>query len=147
MRPTSMSHTARLVSARVAYVALALGTIVLGLTVHVRGDALGATWRDVVGDVIWAAMIAWWVGAIVPTRSLRTRTVAAVAICFAVEASQLYHSPAIDTLRGTTVGQLILGSGFDVRDLFAYTVGVLTAACLEWVARRWIGQPRSVTAK
>ena len=131
-----MSHTARLVYGRATYVALALGTIVLGLTVHSRGDALGATWHDVLGDIIWAAMMTWCVAAIAPSRSLLTRGIAAVAICFAVEASQLYHSPALDTLRGTTVGQLTLGSGFDVRDLFAYVVGVLTAMFLESIGRR-----------
>ena len=136
-----MSHTARLVYARATYIALALGTIILGLAVHLRGDALGPTWRDVAGDVIWAAMIAWCVAAIAPSRSLRTRGIAAVALCFAVEASQLYHSPALDTLRGTTVGQLTLGSGFDVRDLFAYVVGVLTAMFLEWIGRRSRASP------
>jgi len=136
-----MPHTARLVYVRAAYVALALGTIVLGLTVHLRGKALGAMWRDVLGDVIWAAMIAWCVAAIAPNRSLQTRGIAAVAICFAVEASQLYHSAGLDRLRGTTVGHLMLGSGFDVRDLFAYVVGVLTAASLEWIGRRSRASP------
>ena len=136
-----MSHTARLVYIRAAYVVLALGTIGLGLAVHLRGNALGAMWRDVLGDVIWAAMIAWCVGAIVPNRSLWTRGIAAVTICFAVEVSQLYHSAALDTLRGTTVGQLMLGSGFDVRDLLAYVVGVLAAASLEWIGRRSRASP------
>lgn len=126
--------------ARVAYVALALGTIVLGLTVHLYGDALGPTSRDVVGDIIWGAMIAWWVAAIAPDRSLRARSVAAVAICFAVEMSQLYHTPALDMLRRTTVGQLTLGTGFDLRDFLAYTVGVLAAALLERTGRLWLGR-------
>jgi len=59
------------------------------------------------------------------------RIVVAVAICFAVELSQLLHTPELDSLRRTTVGQLTLGSGFDVRDLLSYTVGVLAAALFE----------------
>jgi hypothetical protein len=120
--------------ARIAYVALAIATIVLGLAVHLYGGALGPTSHDVIGDVIWAAMIAWLVGAIAPGRSLQARSVAAVVICFLVELSQLFHTPALDILRRTTVGQLTLGTGFDLRDLLAYTVGVLAAALLE---RTW----------
>lgn len=143
---TSASHTARPVYARLVYVALALATIVLGLIVHLRGDTLGPTARDVIGDATWAAMIAWWVAAIVPGSPLWTRSVAAITICFVVELSQLYHTPALDTLRRTTVGQLTLGSGFDPRDLVAYTVGVLAAALLERSVRLWRVQRSHVAA-
>jgi len=122
---------------RLAYVVLAVATIVLGLIVHFRGGALGPAARDAMGDAIWAAMIAWWVAAIVPGSSLRSRSVAAVTICFAVELSQLYHTPALDTFRRTTIGQLTLGSGFDPRDLVSYAVGVLAAALLERTVRSW----------
>ena len=117
--------------ARVSYIALALATIVLGLAVHFYGDSIGTTSRDVVGDIIWGSMIAWWVGAIAPGKSLRARSVAAAMICFAVELSQLVHTPTLDGLRHTTVGQLTFGIGFDLRDLLAYAVGVLAAAFLE----------------
>ena len=117
--------------ARLIYVALALATIALGLFVHLYGAALGPTSRDVLGDIIWGAMIAWWVGAIAPGSSLPVRIIVATTICFAVELSQLLHTPELDSLRRTTVGQLTLGSGFDVRDLLSYTVGVLAAALFE----------------
>ena len=133
----------RLGSARVVYIALAIGTIVLGLTVHLYGVALGPTSRDVVGDIIWGAMIAWWVGAIAPGHSLRARSVAAVAICFAVELSQLVHTAALDMLRRTTVGQLTLGTGFDLRDLLAYAAGVFAAAFVERTWRLWFDLSRS----
>jgi len=128
---------------RLVYVALALGTIALGLTVHLYGNALGPTSRDVLGDIIWGAMIAWWVGAIAPAKSLRLRSVAAVAICFAVELSQLVHAPPLDMLRRTTIGQLTLGTGFDLRDFLSYAVGVLAAAFLERTCRRRLGVSRS----
>jgi hypothetical protein len=131
---------------RVVYIALALATIVLGLIVHLYGDALGPTSRDVVGDIVWGAMIAWWVGAIAPGRSLRFRIVAAVTICFAVELSQLFHTPALEAMRRTTLGQLTLGTGFDFRDLFAYAVGVLTAALLERTFRAGFGSSASKVA-
>lgn len=76
-------------------------------------------------------MIAWWIGALAPGASIRGRAGAALALCAGVEVSQLFHSPALDALRSTTAGQLVLGSGFDPRDLVAYTLGVLAAALLE----------------
>lgn len=117
---------------RAQYAALALVTIALGLAVH-RAESLPRGVRDVTGDALWGAMIAWWIGAIVPTARLRWRAAAALAVCYIVELSQLYHSPAIDALRRTTAGRLTLGSDFDPRDLLAYTAGVLAAALLERV--------------
>lgn len=76
----------------------------LGLVVHWRGAALGPTLRDELGDALWAAMVAWWVGAVAPGVSRR---------------------------RPTTAGRLVLGSGFDPRDLVAYTLGVIAVAFLE----------------
>jgi len=114
------------------YFVLALGTIALGLAVHWRGDALSPVARDVLGDALWAAMVVWGIAAIAPAIRLPWRTVAALAFCFAVEFSQLFRSPALDALRRTTVGHLVLGSGFDPRDFVSYTIGVLAAVLLEW---------------
>ena len=120
---------------RLAFVALAAGTIVLGLWVHRGGGALDATARDVIGDALWATMMAWWVGAAAPSLALVRRSAVAFGICVVVELSQLIHTPALDAIRRTLPGQLILGSGFDVRDLLAYAVGVCLAALLERFAR------------
>lgn len=115
-----------------------------GLGVHFHGGAiLGLALRDVLGDALWAMMIAWLVAAAVPGASLRTRAIAALAICFAVEFSQLVHGAALDALRHTMAGHLVLGSGFDPRDFFSYSLGVLAAALLERTVRgrgRLIGQ-------
>ena len=118
---------------RVVYAALAVGTIVVGLAVHLHGAGLSSVVADVLGDALWAAMIAWWVGAVAPSVRLSRRIIVALAICFAVELSQLYHAPRIDALRETTLGHLVLGSGFDPRDLAAYAAGVLAAALLDSV--------------
>lgn len=133
---TSSSHHLR---RRLAFAALALGTLVAGLAVHLglRG-ALPAAVHDVTGDSLWATMIAWGVGALAPSATPATRATVAYATCVAVETSQLLHTPALDALRATTAGRLVLGSGFDPRDLVAYAVGVLAAWALEraWRARR-----------
>lgn len=117
------------------YVAAALATIVVGLLVHRGGTMLSPEARDVLGDALWAAMITWWVGAVAPGTRLFTRVVIAYAICAAVELSQLYHTPTLDAIRDTTLGQLVLGSGFDARDLVAYAAGVAAAVLLEMTAR------------
>ena len=122
--------------ARARYIALALGTMALGLGVHWRGGFLNSTLRDVLGDALWAAMVAWWIGAVAPGASLRTRAAAALALCVGVEMSQLYHTTVLDALRNTTAGGLLLGSGFDPRDLVAYTLGVLLAVILERAVMR-----------
>lgn len=127
---------------RIPFVALALGTIALGLGVHRFGAAFGPAGRDILGDALWAMMIAWWVGALAPGAPLGARSGAAFALCVVVEVSQLLHTPALDTLRATAGGQLVLGSGFDPRDLAAYALGVLTAAVLERAVRR---RPRQNT--
>ena len=124
------------------YGALALATITLGLWVHLRGTSLNADLRDVLGDALWASMMVWIVSAMAPRASVATRGSAALAICVAVELSQLVHARTIDAMRGTTLGRLVLGSGFDVRDLVAYTIGVVTALAIERYLRRRFVQTR-----
>jgi len=85
--------------ARLAFVALAVGTIAVGLIVHWRGTLLPATLRDVLGDALWAVMICWWIGAVVPNTGVASRAGLALAICWIVEVSQLYHTPLLDAWR------------------------------------------------
>jgi hypothetical protein len=124
----------RWLRARASYFALAIGTIALGLAVNRRGGMLSPVVRDVLGDALWGAMMAWWVAMAAPAVRLPGRAVMALAICFAVELSQLSDDPVLDALRRTTAGQLALGTGFDPRDFAAYAAGVLTAVILERAA-------------
>ena len=115
---------------RVRYLVLAIGTIAIGLIIHLGGGLLSPSVRDVLGDGLWAMMIVWWMGVAAPRLPLRTRGLAAFAICVGVELSQRYHAPLLDTLRRTVLGQLVLGSGYDPRDLISYAVGVGIAVVL-----------------
>ena len=126
----------RSATVRLRFVALAIGTIVAGLTVHWGGRSLPFIVRDVLGDALWAMMIVWWLGALAPAAKAALRALVAIGVCWAVELSQLYHAPLLDAWRGTPIGQLILGSGFDTRDLAAYAVGVVIAFVLELAFRR-----------
>lgn len=110
---------------------MALGTIAVGLLVHGRGEALGPVARDVVGDALWAAMIFWWVSFATPRSPRLIRAAIALLVCATVEVSQLSHAPILVTLRSTRLGALVLGSGFDPRDLASYALGVVAAVILD----------------
>ncbi len=122
--------------ARLPYVALALCTVALGLAVHRRGHGLAPAARDVLGDALWAAMLAWWVGAAAPAWPPHVRAALAYLLCVGVELSQRVHTPGLDALRATPLGRLVLGSDYDARDLAAYALGVAGAAGLEAAFRR-----------
>lgn len=118
---------------RLFYVALAVITITVGLVVHGSMAGLSDAARDITGDALWAVMIVWWIGALLPRRGPLARAAIAYGICTAVELSQLYHTPALDSIRETTLGGLVLGSGFDPRDLLAYALGVAVALAIDVV--------------
>lgn len=128
-----MSVTGR-IHPRIVYLGLACLTIVLGLLLHRGVIPFGANAKDVLGDALWAAMMVWWISAVVPEARLVARGSVAFGLCVAVELSQLLHTPALDAVRQTTFGRLVLGSGFDARDLLAYAIGVVVAVLLERVA-------------
>ena len=119
---------------RKVFIALAFATIGIGLCVHLFGSVLDPAARDVAGDALWAMMIYWLIGAIAPRMSLIARSAVSYAICVTVELSQLYHTPSLDALRATAPGHLVLGNGFDARDLIAYAAGVAIACLAEAVA-------------
>lgn len=120
---------------RFAHAAAALLTIGAGLTAHFAGSSLGPSLRDALGDALWAAMMMWLIGAFAPRAHLFARSAVAYAICACVETSQLYHATTLDAARQTTVGHLVLGSGFDPRDFLWYALGIAGAAVLELTAR------------
>ena len=124
--------------ARRTYTALALCTIVVGLVVHWYGTVLPRAARDVLGDALWAMMIVWLIGAVAPQKPIVARASLALVICWIVELSQAYHQQFLDSVRNTAIGQLALGSGFDVRDLGAYALGAAAALGLELATRRTV---------
>ncbi len=86
------------------------------------------------GDALWAMMIAGCAGALAPQPRLVVRTAAAYMLCAVVEVNQRYHTPALDTARASTLGHLMIGSGFDPRDRASDGLGVALAALLKATA-------------
>lgn len=83
------------------------------------------------GDAFWALMVFLGWGFIRPRAS--TRHLAAFAFAFAclIELSQLYRAPWLDSVRDTTLGHLVLGSGFSWFDIAAYAVGILLGVIVD----------------
>lgn len=113
------------------FAVLAAVTIVAGLAVHLSGRPLPGAVRDFAGDALWATMMAWWVGVVAPRTPVAIRAAVAYTLCVMVEFSQLLHTPVLDALRAVPGGYLVLGSGFDPRDLLAYLGGVMLAVIIE----------------
>ena len=88
------------------------------------------------GDALWALVVFLGFGFILVHAS--TMRLAAMALLFswAVEFSQLYHAPWIDTIRSTRLGGMVLGSTFNVPDLLAYAVGIGIGVSLESIWHR-----------
>src|SRR5215510_13527309 len=64
------------------------------------------------GDTLWALAAFLGFGLILPRQSTRRVGVLAITFSVAIELSQLYHAPWLDSIRQTTIGGLILGFDF-----------------------------------
>ncbi|MBY6950010.1 DUF2809 domain-containing protein [Clostridium botulinum] len=76
------------------------------------------------GDALWALMIFMLCGFILKGTKTKIVALMALAFCYLIEISQLYHSNWIDDIRKTTLGGLVLGYVFSWKDLLAYAIGI-----------------------
>lgn len=83
------------------------------------------------GDTLWALLIFLGFRCGLVRASVLRVALLALAFCYGIEFSQLYHAPWIDSIRNTRLGALILGNTFNAPDLIAYTVGVALGAVIE----------------
>jgi hypothetical protein len=88
------------------------------------------------GDTLWALAAFLGLGLLLPGASTRKIAVLALAFSAAIELSQLYHAPWIDSIRRTTPGGLVLGFGFLWSDLACYIVGVGLGVLIERLGLR-----------
>jgi NO-binding membrane sensor protein with MHYT domain len=95
------------------------------------------------GDTLWALAAFLGFGLILPRVSTRTITMLALAFSVAIELSQLYHTPWIDSIRHTTLGGLILGFGFLWSDLVCYALGVGLGVLVDVIGGIVPGKDRS----
>lgn len=88
------------------------------------------------GDALWALLVFFGFGLVFSKASTLRLAAAALAFAWAVEFSQLYHAPWIDSIRSTRPGALVLGSTFNWPDLPAYVFGIALGVLAECVTRR-----------
>jgi hypothetical protein len=87
------------------------------------------------GDTLWATAAFLGIGLLLPGAPTWRVATMALALSAAVEASQLYHAPWIDSIRRTTLGRLALGTDFVWSDLVCYAVGVGLGVVIEILVR------------
>ena len=88
------------------------------------------------GDVLYATMVFWLVGFLVPTLSTTRTALAAGVFCFGIEFLKFCQTPWLAAARRCTAGALVLGRGFHASNLICYALGVGLAAGMERLLRR-----------
>lgn len=88
------------------------------------------------GDALWALLMFLGFRCVLIRVSILRVTLVSLAFCFAVEFSQLYHAPWIDSLRNSRLGALALGAIFNAPDLIAYAAGVALGVLIETTRSR-----------
>jgi len=124
---------------RIVYLLFAILTMLAGLASRRFGPHLPSFIGEYSGDVLWALMLFLVVSFVLAGRLLVQRCIISLVLAFAVEVSQLYHSPWIDGIRSTTLGGLVLGFGFLWSDLVCYLVGIVAGVLADrllWPAQR-----------
>ncbi len=123
-------------------VGLAL-VIFLGLVSRRSAQALPPFVALYAGDTLWALAAFLGFGLILPWASTWRVALLALAFSVAVELSQLWKPPWLVTIRGTTLGGLVLGFDFVWSDLACYAVGVLLGVLIERAADSLRPAPRA----
>jgi hypothetical protein len=121
---------------RTVWIALLVLVAVCGLGSRKYAAYVPAFVSAYTGDTAWTLAVFLAIGLLVPRLSTWSVAALALAISFAVELSQVYHAPWIDAIRGTTLGHLALGSGFDPKDLACYAVGAGIGVLIETISGR-----------
>lgn len=117
---------------RLLYVTAIILTMALGLFSRSHIVPMPEFVTLYVGDSLWALTVFWEVCLLRPVWNPGSQVILAISISYAIELSQLYQSPWLNEIRNTTPGGLILGFGFKVSDLIAYTIGIGVGAVLNY---------------
>lgn len=118
---------------------MAAGTIIvveLFIALFVRDDFV----RPYLGDTL-AVLLVYCALRAVTSLNIGGSAVAALAVAFLIELGQWVGLLRALGLEHSELARTVLGSGFDLKDLVAYTCGALAALAIEAGRRRWISSP------
>jgi hypothetical protein len=116
---------------RPAYAAAIVVAVWLGIASRHYGAFLPDLLADYAGDTLWALAVFATIGLVFPSIPTWVSASGAYVISALVEFSQLYHAPWIDSIRGTPLGALALGTDFVSTDLACYAAGVALGLLIE----------------
>ncbi|MFJ2544542.1 DUF2809 domain-containing protein [Microbacterium sp. NPDC087589] len=106
--------------------------IAVGLVTHFVGSGPVA---DFAGDALYAVMTYLVIAIAIPRTALWIVGLSALVLCTLIECFQLTGLPALWAETFWPV-RLVLGVGFDARDLVAYAVGAGAATIVDMVVSR-----------
>lgn len=114
---------------RFKYLGLLFLTILVGL--FSRSSIVPAIVHAYLGDVLYALMFFFIIGFLFPKWTTLQVGIVSIAICFAIELSQLCQADWFNTIRTYRLGGLIFGHTFLWSDLICYALGGLLGYGLE----------------
>ncbi|MFF2093734.1 DUF2809 domain-containing protein [Paenibacillus sp. NPDC058174] len=126
-----MSRRTGILRQRILYGMAVVAAMLLGLGSRQWAGQLPPFAAEHLGDALWASMIYFGFRMLWPTMKLTGSMVLAVVFCFGIEFSQLYQAEWIQSIRGTTLGALVLGKGFLAVDLVRYSAGILISLAID----------------
>ena len=106
--------------------------IVVGLALHLIGSGSVA---DFAGDALYSVMMYLVIAAVFARAAPWVVGAAAAVVCTLIELFQLTGLPGV-WAEGFWPVRLVLGAGFDARDLIAYAVGAIAATTCDLILRR-----------
>ena len=112
---------------RLVYALLIGLTIILGLASRKFAFLLPFWLAKNLGDVLYAVMIFWLVGFLLPRLSTSRAALAALLLCVGIEFLKLVQAPWLIAARHSHAGALVFGVGFHWSNLVCYALGVLAA--------------------
>lgn len=123
---------------RIPYLLAAFISILLGLASRKYSHLIPLFLANNAGDAIWAMMVYFGFRFLLVKKSQSLSVLLSFLFSFGIEFSQMYQGELINQIRGTFLGALILGKGFLTADLLRYTTGIIIAAVLDKMYKRYI---------